>query len=810
MKRKILIFTLLFLLSAYFTINAYGYTTDMEFKLDKNEYTGLGDMITITVKAPHLDIRDNAAEHLELQVYTSEDPKGFYTYIQETENKSGIFKGILRFSLTESNPKLRILKVSSGIKIYIKYNNYIEETTWHPEDAEVRLDKKSYGGYGDRPVVTLADNDMNMNILEKEEVNVTVASSSDTKGIVLKLVEKSADSGIFTGDFGFDEHMSDNINKKLRISYDDTVTVSYTDDISTSGKPERRTCSSVWRPVSGTVKLNKSSYVGVNSTATVTVTDKDLNLRLDYKDIARVRITSEADPKGFVVIATETGVNTGTFTGTFEFNSKSTDNDKKSILVNSSDKITASYTDEINADNKVNESTAAVAGFQFSQAKIQTSAANDEGSGNMIEITISEADANSPNVRDNIIAKAGTGDRTDDVTIRLEETGTNTGVFKSRLYLTGDDTGGRALQVSPSDKINIKYIDDTVPKDGKNEIIKTVKWQYQSVLLKLDKAEYIGYNSPAKITLVNMDLNKHREKADYVEVKVDASSSNGISLKLAETGADSGEFTGTLYFGKSSNRAKQTIKVSAGSTVVVSYINKSDRADSAECSASWSPQDGQITLDRQEYKGNGIPVRITVKDWDAAKNTDVRDELKVVARIQGSAKSVAVMLSETNKNSGTFTGTVYINGRAELKPSLALKPADRLEVTYTDEDTTTGAPESRSAYATWGGISEASLTLDKTEYQGYDTYMTITLNDPDQNKNTTSRDKVVVRVKSENGKTNLEYTLTETGVNTGIYTAKLKLSDDNPSISNVRVTSDDEITVTFKEKEVEVSAIFGE
>lgn len=808
MNRKILNMSLLFLLSAYFTINAYADTTVTELSLDKNEYTGLGDRIKITFNSPDLNIHENTAEHLELQVYTSEDPKGFYTYIQETEDDSGIFTGYLLFSLDKANPKQRTIKVRSGVKIYIRYKDLVEETTWTPEDTEVKFDKSSFGGYGDRPLVTLTDNDLNLDIHNKEEVYVNVNSTSDAKGIKLKLVEKAPDSGVFTGEFGFDKVKSDEAEKKLLISYSDTITVSYVDDTCASGQTELRTYSSVWKPVTGTVKFNKSKYIGLHSVATVTINDQDLNQQSNNKDTARVRITSNADKKGFIVLAVETGVDTGIFSGNFRFDSKSTDNERDSIYVNPIDTIMAAYIDETSADNTANTSTTAIADFQFSEAEIQTSAVDGSGAGNMIEIIINEADANAPNIKDRIIAKVGSGSSFDDMTIWLEETGSNTGVFKCKLYLTGNSENGRSLQVSDTDNINIKYIDTNIPNGGSNEILKTVKWKYQSVMLKLDKEAYTGYNSEAKITLTNMDLNKSKEKVDLAEVKVSTSDSNSITLKLKETSADSGEFSTSFYFGRSSNRSKGTIKAANKDTVVVSYINKNDKNDTAECSASWSPQDGEITLDRKEFKGDGAPVKITVKDWDLANDPEQKDTIKVTARAQGIARSISVTLTETGKNSGTFTGTIYINGSGDKRPSISLGKTDSLEVLYTDKETKDGAEANRTAYATWGGISEAKLTLDKATYSGYDTYMTINLNDPDQNWSTTVRDKVYVLVKAKSGKTNTEYTLTETGSNTGVFYARLKLTTEAPATSKVRVAPVDEITVTFKDKNVSISAPF--
>lgn len=556
------------------------------------------------------------------------------------------------------------------------------------------------------------------------------------------------------------------------------------------------------------VKFDKASYVGLYSTASVSVKDQDLNLRPGYRDAAKVRITSGSDTTGFILPVYETGINTGVFSGSINFSTDATDRNKPAIKIKSTDNITATYIDEKTANNTTNMAIAATAGFQFAEATIQTSAVNDEGTGNMLEITINEPDANNPKTPDRIIARAGSGTRTDDLTLWLDETGTDTGSFKTRLFFNGNKTVLGSLQVAPSDKINIKYVDKTVPQGNIKEVIKTVKWTYQSSILKLDKAAYTGYNSTAKITLINMELNKDDKKTEYVDVKVSSLSSNSLNLKLKETSVNSGEFSGTLHFGKSTNRSEGIIKVADNDTILVSYTNKKDKDDIAESSAEWSPQDARITLDRQEYKGNNVPVTITVEDLDSANDTSKKDTVRVIARMEGSSKSVSVTLTETKNNSGIYTGILYINGSSGNKPSITLSPADKLEVTYTDRDTKSGRSENRTAYATWGGISEAKLTMDNAAYKGYDTYLTINLNDPDQNKSTTVRDKVDVLVKTKSGKTSREYTLTETDSNTGIFTARLKFTEEAPAYGRIRVEDSDEITVSFREKKASVSAVF--
>lgn len=449
--------------------------------------------------------------------------------------------------------------------------------------------------------------------------------------------------------------------------------------------------------------------------------------------------------------------------------------------------ITVYFTITAAADNVVSE------------AVIETSAVNDSGAGNMLDITIYEPDKNNPNRIDTIIAKVGAGNSTDDLTIRLEETGINTGVFKYTVYMTDRKSNRQLLYMKGMDKINIKY----------KETVKTINWDYKSTILTLDKEVYTGYNTYAEVSLFNMELNSNSNKIEYINVLVKTNYNKSLGLELRETKAGSGHFKGKLYFGRSTKSKDNKIKMSGEDSITVSYKNRRDKNDIVICYAEWYPQDGQITLDRQEYSGNAAPVLITLADWDIAEDLGVKDEVRVIARIQGAKRGKTVVLKETKRNSGIFTGTLYINGEGSKNSSIKLNPGDKFEVVYTDEDTSSGIEEERIASALWKGISKAELTLDQVMYKGYDTYLTISLKDPDYNKRTTIAERVEVRIRTSQGGTNMKYTLRETGSDTGIFSATLKLSEESPSYSTVRVADNDEITVIYINKNVSATADFN-
>jgi hypothetical protein len=667
-------------------------------------------------------------------------------------------------------------------------------------DSEILLDRTSYQGYGSRPIVTLRDNKLNNNPKVRETINVTVYSDSDTTGITVKLTETGVDSGEFTGDFGVGPK-SDNITKTLQVIHNDTITATY--------NAGTLTYSANWRAFTGSVKFVKNSYTGLNTKSTIIITDKDHNLRSGYIDTVTVRLTSDTDPYGIQLTAYETGANTGTFYAGFGFSTEKSSMKDALIKVNGSDNIYATYIDELNEDGAVNTRVTAAAEFKFSEAVIKTSASKDEGSGNMFTVTINEPDANHPDKKDRIIAKVSSGKFSEEMTIWLTETGTNTGSFKCTVLLSDEMTTATFLRVANTDTINIKYIDNTVPEGGSKEIVKSIKWTYIGRVLKTDKQVYSGFDSYARVTLSDYKLNTDEEKAETVEVKVTTEDSKGITLRLKETGSNTGTFTGTLYFGKSNKASKDTIKVDGYETITITYTNKKDKEDIEECVIIWSYQDAEIELDRQEYKGNNMPVKVTLRDWDANEKPKTTDEIKVAVRVPGTDKEVFVTLTETSNTSGMFKGTFYINGTGNNKPSITLNAGEKFDVVFTDKYTKSGRVEERTASAVWGGVSVATLTFDSQKYTGYEDPVVITLKDDDMNKDNNSREKVSVQVRTRSGKTIAMYTLTESSPSNGEFIGVFEITDKPNTSKTICLADTDVITVTYSEKKISASATFS-
>jgi hypothetical protein len=560
-------------------------------------------------------------------------------------------------------------------------------------DTPIRLDKEAYFGFREQPQIVLSDEELNVKPDQIEVINVNVKSNSDPNGITVVLTEESEDSGVFRGSFNLNPAKSSHPRSELKIVNGDTITVTYKGR-SASGA---QTCTAVWKASTDMIEINRASYFGHHAVATVVVNDRSRNL--DHAKVERttIQIKSDADPKGLTVTLSETGTNTGLFYGSFKFSTTLSNSTGSTIKVNATSSITAAYTN-------LSGTYSANADFKFTEAVIATSAENDSGEGILFDIIVTEPDSNNPESRDSLTVKIGTGSSTEDMSFSLQETGVNTGVFKGTLYLTDRKTKEKKLLIDGMDKINIKYTDKTVPGGGSKDIVKTIKWEYVNNHITLDKKSYMGYNTSAKVTLYNLDLNRDNDKAESYTAEVLTRNSESMKINLKETKSNSGIFTGTIYFGESTKRSNNIIKMSGKDYITVTFTNPRKKSEITEVSADWTPQDGKLTLNKQEYSGFGAAVEITVEDWDAADDTSVKDEIYVNATVPGTSKKVSVKLTETKKNSGVFKGILYINGSSDQKPSIAMTAGETLEIAYTDKDTSTGKEEIRTARAVWKGI----------------------------------------------------------------------------------------------------------
>jgi M6 family metalloprotease-like protein len=95
----------------------------------------------------------------------------------------------------------------------------------------------------------------------------------------------------------------------------------------------------------GILSLDSSNYVNTSALARVTLQDDGLNQDNTVAETAVVSVTSASDAVGFFLNLTETGPDTGVFTGTFGFTNGATDIPGMLISVQSGGVVTVTYVD---------------------------------------------------------------------------------------------------------------------------------------------------------------------------------------------------------------------------------------------------------------------------------------------------------------------------------------------------------------------------------------------------------------------------------------------------------------------------------
>lgn len=128
--------------------------------------------------------------------------------LSESEAGSGIFTGLLSFSLQSSDNATGQIQVAPGDTVRIAHIGRSNDTrafsaTWYGgKTGSISLDKTSYRD-GDTANITITDLDGNLDPNMAELLTVTVWSNSSISELPIVLQETGPDTGVFTGQIKF-------------------------------------------------------------------------------------------------------------------------------------------------------------------------------------------------------------------------------------------------------------------------------------------------------------------------------------------------------------------------------------------------------------------------------------------------------------------------------------------------------------------------------------------------------------------------------------------------------------------------------
>lgn len=229
--------------------------------------------------------------------------------------------------------------------------------------------------------------------------------------------------------------------------------------MTSGGATARVTVTATVRATTGTVTLDKTVYP-VNGKVTVTIVDPDMNTdSASAQQIPATNLwittTTWTSPIGFT--ATETGPDTGTFTGSITLNSPQPG--APATWAKVGDGITVTYTDMATADGRTNVAITATATIQQYTGKVSF----DKAAYLMTDaatISLEDPDRNTqPAVTEAVQVTVYSTSDPAGVTVSLIETGANTGIFKGTLTFTTGSSQGSTLRASDGDTVTVKYLD---------------------------------------------------------------------------------------------------------------------------------------------------------------------------------------------------------------------------------------------------------------------------------------------------------------------------------------------------------------
>ncbi|MDW8010759.1 MAG: hypothetical protein RMH84_04110, partial [Sulfolobales archaeon] len=352
--------------------------------------------------------------------------------------------------------------------------------------------------------------------------------------------------------------------------------------------------------------------------------------------------------------------------------------------------------------------------------------------------------------------------------VTMVETDFNTGVFVLRIP-------AEYVDIVAGETYTLDYCDFAGFVCG----IVRVTFRVDVISITIDRAEYpaaFGATITVHVDYSNDLYNRDPTRRETVSVSYRLVASDGTTvlgtgaITLTETDVDTGLF-----------RVTASITIPDRDEIIEGKLEVFDPArPEAKAEAKFRLYDGRLSVSPARIR-MATPFTITIEDADLNRNSRAVEEFTLTIR-SDRCPTISVTMRETGVNTGVFTGSVtYHRGVC----GTAAAP-DRIYVSYTDvrqRPLVVGYARYTVTLSATIPVDSVSGTLDvKTAEPDKISIIeefTITVTDPDMNVHTGVVNTLTIYVIVEGVHTVTPATLdlTETGVNTGVFTRKLRLSD---------------------------------
>ena len=608
--------------------------------------------------------------------------------------------------------------------------------------GEVSVDASTYR-VSDDVTITLTDADLNTDSGAREIYRIVNSSggtiesrlasiaigdldcASEVRDVSLR--ETASDSGTFEGSFTIPDACGVDGDGDPILTTGESITVTYVDFRDENGGDSEWTDSATIGADTGSVSLDRTVYPvppGDEVTIAVSVDDSDVDtsssstqtIETDRVELTVAGVIVDLDPlketepdSGIFDASVTIGTTvTGIIANTVGTDTVRTD----TVRIEQGDIITVKYTDESDASGNEN-SVSDSATFDLRNA-VLTSDKSVYVIGQDALLTLIEADLNLDSGTidsvsldriawdseayddslDTDVARAALGP----VPTNLRETGENTGIFQVVITIS-EKIGSDSLE--RGEEITLTY-EDRGPSgadfvgDDERDVELQIETSNFGATVELDQNVYT-WTDKVYITVVASDYNFDSNIVDEIgtdkkgEITI-RTRADELQYRLAETGPDTGVFTGELVLtgdadalddGGPSGRTSDsiagptdgTIKTRTSDGISISFdYSDSEAPLVASALIRWNV--GEVQWLEASYAATGSGV-VRIIDPDMNINPDAVDSIDAVVYSETFIGGIELTLTETQEASGIFEGTV------EFDPESA-SDGHRLQVTEGD------------------------------------------------------------------------------------------------------------------------------
>ena len=685
--------------------------------------------------------------------------------LAETDSASGVFEGTIEYQMlnqrTEADPPDNSdANGASDELVMILDKDYTgsdapevlydtdgpggDEPANASEDAptntgEVSVDASIYR-VSDDVTITLVDADLNTDsgareiyrianngtTIEPRVASIAIGDLTCKSEIGdVSLRETASDSGVFEGSFTVPSSCDVDNDGDPILTTGESITVTYVDFRDETGAGNEWTDSATIGADTGSVSLDRTVYPVPPPdnvvTIIVSVDDADVDTSSSSREtISGVKLTVAGVTIDLGELK-ETEPDSGIFENEVKINSTANRPNTDDNRIEQGDIITVKYTDESDASGNKN-SVSDSATFDLRNA-VLTSDKSVYVIGQDALLTLIEADLNlDSGTIDNVglerinwdseayddsldteVARAAFGP----VPTNLRETGENTGIFQVVITIS-EKIGGNSLE--RGEEITLTYLDlgpsgaDYVGDDDRDVELQ-IETSNFGATVELDQNVYT-WTDKVFITVVASDYNFDSNIVDEIgsEEKgeiIIRTRADEIQYRLAETGPDTGVFTGELVLtgdkdaldeggppGTSSDElagpTDGTIKTRTSDGISISFdYSDSEAPLVASALIRWNV--GEVQWLEASYAATGSGV-VRIIDPDMNINPDAVDSLEMVVYSETFIGGIELTVTETQEASGIFEGTVEFDPEsASDGHRLQVTEGDIITATYDDQ-----------------------------------------------------------------------------------------------------------------------------